>query len=391
MRFLLIGKLEYIKVLSDLLDSNTHFSIDSVDKNQLTLDSKLCSFLNQCISDSVELKIISLPSGSEYKNTSEIARLYSEIRQAFPDLRVVFFGAKDEFAKVIDDKYETHKLFKQLHIGESLSVKEVDDFVLQQTYPSLIKHKSTSGGRGMVLVNDENEFSKWFSNNKNRKHFFYTEPFVRGVEISQSVVKFGTSFYVLPQTVKPPTSPNELKHSDQKPKFCGFFPQDPIIQESVLQIAEEEIEVGVLAGQFICKNKTNTVIVPIEIESRLTGSTPIMTAVSDIDIYKTILQGVIDQRELSQNSKKVEFFDPKRYAIQYISFTKKAQSSLDIDGVYQIKIEDHPGNPVPRCRINFEHENLDGIFSLAKKIGEKIEDDSFYPSIKISYNEIING
>jgi len=387
MKFLIIGKPEYTKDFTKQHDQASYFILDSTQEDRLNLNSELSNFLHSCSNEHIDLKIVALPSGSVYKNTSSVARVIEDIRINFPELNIYIFGPSKDFAEIIDNKFKTHQLFKQQKIAGALGVQEIDSFVTQSHYPVLIKHKSTSGGREMLLINTDKEFRSWLSLNNDRTELFYTEPFVNGIEISQSVLKFGTKIYALPQTVKPPTSPDELRHSDQKPKFCGFFSQNTTAQDSVIAIANEKMEAGILAGQFICKSTSDTVIAPIEIESRLTGSTPIMTSAANFDIYEKIHTNISNQNESSLGFH-IETLAPRRYSVQYISFSDKAHSSIDLEGVYQIKIEDHPANPKPRCRINFAHRSLDEVFLLAQEIGKKINDPAFFSTIKKGYEEI---
>jgi ADP-ribose pyrophosphatase YjhB (NUDIX family) len=259
---------------------------------------------------------ISFAKGSLTGNIEMIAATFAQIKRNFPQLsQLPFIGPSKKAAQIFNHKLLTFTHLSRQHIPVvktlCLNLKQKKLTINKITFPCVVKVASLSGGRVMKYVRDKKQLRSAITQIKvaGFDHCLVTE-YIRGIEITFTLLRLGECFCRLPPSYKKPTT-TALTHPDDKVKICGLFgdfEENYLIMERLMR--QYDIY-GLFSFQGVLIKKNNHYqFVVLETATRMTGSLPIMAAsLCGFDFYHTLA--------LFLKQKKLEFAYQKRLAIQF--------------------------------------------------------------------------
>lgn len=370
---ILVGKPSYCEALSRIARKYFRYlKIDSTTK-EFVNKQNWKKLLKELQNDRTRyFDFISLPSGFIPCNATAVA----EFGEYLQDGGLVFskyFSLPLNLARIVDNKLLTYKyLALNKHLQKNIpwyvpaeTLKNYDE----APYPLVFRDFFSSGGRGNQLIASKDELQQL-----PLRDGFYTE-FLRGFEVTQTLLILNKETIALPQTWKNETS-HKMLHSDQKPKFAGIFPESKMVRDIAIKVAlhfKGNCLISVQCLLIMGKNGIRCKI--LELESRITGSTPIMEAAGGISISKTLMDWLLDKKIRAKNLK------PVRTGCQYISYSKDAKN-LKLTQILGVKEEYQTEEHRPRYRISFVGKNTKVLLRRADIIAKKINDPKFVHEIK---------
>ena len=119
--------------------------------------------------------------------------------KVFEDNNIKFIGASSKHIEMMGDKIQAKKIAKENGLpvieGSEGGVKDIDeakDLCKKIGFPVLIKASGGGGGKGMKIVQKENEFETLFSTAKSeaKKYFGNDEVYIEKFFKIQDILKF---------------------------------------------------------------------------------------------------------------------------------------------------------------------------------------------------------
>lgn len=316
-----------------------------------------------------------------------IKKEYLELQQT----QVV--GPSSKSAKIFVDKFLTQKVLVNNNIPTPKTYRldfdneqEFIKIIENINFPVVLKALNLSGGRGMRFVENSSILQKNITELKQKGigNLLITE-FIKGIEVTYTVLRLGDSFLRLPVSYKSETD-EQLIHPDAKVKLSGFYNGDAQHYHYVEKIMRKYDIYGLFTLQGILfKNLVSSQykIYFLEAATRITGSTPIMAAaLKGFDLYKTIADWIIH--------KDIRFGYEKSFAIQYssyqhrgISFVKKLSK---LNWVVEAKYENlaempHANDKRDRIRISFGVNPQKNLEERLKTLSDVLKNSSYYKDV----------
>ena len=322
------------------------------------------------------------------ENIAEAVELIKKEYLELQEIQVV--GPSFRSAKIFADKLLTQKTLANNNIPTPITY-ELDsnskqgsiEMIKNINFPVVLKALNLSGGCGMRFVKESSTLQKNITELKQKgiSDLLITE-FIKGIEITYTVLRLGDTFLRLPDSYKRETD-EQLIHPDAKVKLSGFYDGYDQHYCYVEALMKKYDIYGLFTLQGILfKNLVSNKyeIYFLEAATRVTGSTPIMTAaLKGFDLYKTISDWIIN--------KKIYFSYERSYAIQYSSYQHKGISSVEkllkLDCILEAKYENLAKMPYTddkrdRIKISFKANPQKNLSEKLEVIGD-ILDNPPYP------------
>lgn len=298
-----------------------------------------------------------------------LSKAWDLIIKEHPELKQIeLIGPQGASAKIFFDKDLTQKALEKLNIATPKTVEidgEVNNNEISKIkFPAVLKAINLSGGRGMLYVESEEKLKKGISqmNALGINKFILTE-FIKGKEITLSMIRLGENYLRLPISIKPETN-DVLTHPDSKVKIAGMFDGFQKEYIKVQEIMKKHNIFGFFCLQGIITDTGE--VFYIEGATRMTGGTPIVVgSLKGLDIYKLVAEWVTERQ--------IGFGFERQLAIQYVSYKHQREDSINNlvkhDWVIDAKYEDLSAVPFSndsrdRIRISFK---VDPVSELEKR------------------------
>lgn len=298
-----------------------------------------------------------------------IAGAVEILKRKYPELKETqIIGPSLQGARIFNNKDLTQKYLSKENIATPKTYRQLHQNKIK--FPVVLKPLELSGGSGMEFVKNGKELENYILklNKGGIKKLIATE-FLKGIEITYTVLRLGNNFLRLPVSYKRETD-KKLTHPDSKVKLSGFCNGYNVNYSRIEKLMKKYKIYGLFSLQGVMvkssklSKKYDTYF--LEAATRITGSTVIMSAaLKDFNLYKTIADWIIER--------KINFSYQKSQAIQYSSYKHNGKKTIEelkkLKWVLETKYED-------LSKMPYHRENKDRIrisFSVENNIQKRIE------------------
>ncbi|MGG0719108.1 carbamoyl phosphate synthase large subunit [Robertmurraya massiliosenegalensis] len=244
---------------------------------------------------------------------------------------VNILGTKSDVIDLLEDR----KLFYQLL--EKLAIPHLQGDVVHNTeelvrvaeqigYPVLLRPSFVIGGRGMEIIQDEDELKEYVEKGQARYPFLVDE-FLHATEAEIDLVTDGQ--YVLIPTIMEHIEKTGV-HSGDSLSVLPAQRLSDVVKEKIVKCAEKIAQFlqykGLMNIQFIIKNEE---VYVLEVNPRASRTVPIVSKVTGIPLVQIATKVLLGKYKMSKADEKHNLMTIPFVCVKYPVFSNYALKGLD--------------------------------------------------------------